>query len=237
MGGRRPERPGALWTPAGSAVVAPACVCPRQPAVVRGRSTRAPGETVEPLRRCAGAAPSSAARAGRPAGSVPGARPARGRAADVDRHRRVPLPAPRRGEGAARGPLAGAGGYGGGARRLAAEARALRVPHRPDERSARRGEPAARPPHPSADRAPLLRGGVAVPPAEEEPRKRIERFALSGGMAMYLVELSRRDSLRAAVCGSVLRSRGPLFNDPREHPRGGIPAAWHPTSPRSRSWR
>jgi AAA+ ATPase superfamily predicted ATPase len=51
---------------------------------------------------------------------------------------------------------------------------------------------------------------------EDAPERRIERFAVAGGMAMYLVELSRRDSLRAAVCGSVLDSRGPLFNDPRE---------------------
>lgn len=47
-------------------------------------------------------------------------------------------------------------------------------------------------------------------------RARIERFAVAGGMAMYLVELGRRDSLRTAVCESVLDRRGPLFNDPRE---------------------
>jgi uncharacterized protein len=46
--------------------------------------------------------------------------------------------------------------------------------------------------------------------------RRIEKFAVSGGMPMYLAELSRRDSLRAAVCESVLDPRGPLFNDPRE---------------------
>lgn len=45
---------------------------------------------------------------------------------------------------------------------------------------------------------------------------RIERFAVAGGMPMYLAELGRRDSLRAAVCESVLDRRGPLFNDPRE---------------------
>lgn len=53
----------------------------------------------------------------------------------------------------------------------------------------------------------LARGGI---------RERVERFAVTGGMAMYLTELGRRDSLRAAVCESVLDPRGPLFNDPRE---------------------
>lgn len=47
-------------------------------------------------------------------------------------------------------------------------------------------------------------------------RQRIERFAVAGGMAMYLSELGRSGSLRAAVCESVLDRRGPLFNDPRE---------------------
>ena len=74
-----------------------------------------------------------------------------------------------------------------------------------------------------------LRGRLTPLPAEalsfEEARPflatgdaqaRIERFAVAGGMAMYLVELGRRASLRAAVCESVLDRRGPLFNDPRE---------------------
>jgi len=52
--------------------------------------------------------------------------------------------------------------------------------------------------------------------AEEGAQRRIERFAVAGGMAMYLGELGRGGSLRAAVCGSVLDRRGPLFNDPRE---------------------
>ncbi len=51
---------------------------------------------------------------------------------------------------------------------------------------------------------------------DESPQGRIERFAVSGGMPMYLTELARRDSLRAALCESVLDHRGPLFNDPRE---------------------
>jgi AAA+ ATPase superfamily predicted ATPase len=53
----------------------------------------------------------------------------------------------------------------------------------------------------------LVHGGI---------RERVERFAVTGGMAMYLTELGRRDSLRAAICESVLDPRGPLFNDPRE---------------------
>jgi hypothetical protein len=59
-----------------------------------------------------------------------------------------------------------------------------------------------------ADARPFLGGGHA--------QGRIERFAVAGGMPMYLAELGRRDSLRAAVCESVLDRRGPLFNDPRE---------------------
>jgi AAA+ ATPase superfamily predicted ATPase len=51
---------------------------------------------------------------------------------------------------------------------------------------------------------------------EDRVRNRIERFAVTGGMPMYLAELGRSDSLRAAVCKSVLDRRGPLFNDPRE---------------------
>lgn len=46
--------------------------------------------------------------------------------------------------------------------------------------------------------------------------ERIERFAVSGGMAMYLAELGRGGSLRKLVCDTVLDRRGPLFNDPRE---------------------
>jgi uncharacterized protein len=66
-------------------------------------------------------------------------------------------------------------------------------------------------------------GAEALSFAEAQPflndagaQARIERFAVAGGMAMYLVELGRRASLRAAVCESVLDRRGPLFNDPRE---------------------
>jgi uncharacterized protein len=51
---------------------------------------------------------------------------------------------------------------------------------------------------------------------ESEMARRIERFAVAGGMPMYLAELGQGRSLRAAICESVLDSRGPLFNDPRE---------------------
>jgi len=44
----------------------------------------------------------------------------------------------------------------------------------------------------------------------------IERFAVAGGMPMYLAELTRGRTLRAAICEGVLDRRGPLFNDPRE---------------------
>lgn len=52
--------------------------------------------------------------------------------------------------------------------------------------------------------------------ADESAQKRVERFAVAGGMAMYLSELARSRSLRASVCETVLDHRGPLFNDPRE---------------------
>ena len=54
---------------------------------------------------------------------------------------------------------------------------------------------------------PFLDGGAA---------ERIERFAVAGGMAMYLAELGGGGSLRKLVCDTVLDRRGPLFNDPRE---------------------
>lgn len=47
--------------------------------------------------------------------------------------------------------------------------------------------------------------------------ERIERFAVGGGMTMYLDEIGRgAGDLRQRVCDSVLDSKGPLFNDPRE---------------------
>jgi uncharacterized protein len=46
--------------------------------------------------------------------------------------------------------------------------------------------------------------------------ERIERYAVSGGMSLYLDELARGGGLRDRICTRVLNSRGPLFNDPRE---------------------
>ena len=62
-------------------------------------------------------------------------------------------------------------------------------------------------PLPFPDCRPFMPGGDA--------RERIERFAVSGGMAMYLSELGEVP-LRRGVCEAVLDPRGPLFNDPRE---------------------
>lgn len=44
----------------------------------------------------------------------------------------------------------------------------------------------------------------------------IERYAVAGGMSLYLDELGRGGSLRERVCARVLDPRSPLFNDPRE---------------------
>jgi AAA+ ATPase superfamily predicted ATPase len=49
---------------------------------------------------------------------------------------------------------------------------------------------------------------------KDTPAQRVERFAITGGMARHLAELGQGD-LRAAVCRSVLDRRGPLVNDPR----------------------
>src|SRR5690606_15408206 len=47
------------------------------------------------------------------------------------------------------------------------------------------------------------------------PQGRIERYAVAGGMSMYLDELGRGE-LRTRICERVLDHRGPLFNDPRD---------------------
>jgi len=44
----------------------------------------------------------------------------------------------------------------------------------------------------------------------------IERYAVAGGMSLYLDELGRDGTLRQRVCARVLDPRGPLFNGPRE---------------------
>lgn len=48
------------------------------------------------------------------------------------------------------------------------------------------------------------------------PVDRIERFAVAGGMSLYLDELGRNGQLGRRIRERVLDSRGPLFNDPRE---------------------
>jgi uncharacterized protein len=52
--------------------------------------------------------------------------------------------------------------------------------------------------------------------AAANPAERIERFAVSGGMSLYLDELGRGGPLARRIQERVLDSRGPLFNDPRE---------------------
>jgi hypothetical protein len=52
---------------------------------------------------------------------------------------------------------------------------------------------------------------------ETDACARIERYAVAGGMSLYLDEIGRgRGDLRRRVCERVLNHRGPLFNDPRE---------------------
>ena len=46
--------------------------------------------------------------------------------------------------------------------------------------------------------------------------ERIERYAVSGGMSLYLDELARGGALAERIRMRVLDPRGPLFNDPRE---------------------
>jgi AAA+ ATPase superfamily predicted ATPase len=44
----------------------------------------------------------------------------------------------------------------------------------------------------------------------------IERYAVAGGMSLYLDEIGRGKLLSQRICDRVLDPRGPLFNDPRE---------------------
>lgn len=49
------------------------------------------------------------------------------------------------------------------------------------------------------------------------PSERIERYAVGGGMMMYLDEIGRGPGgLQERVCDRVLDSKAPLFNDPRD---------------------
>ncbi|HWH45294.1 MAG TPA: ATP-binding protein [Thermoleophilaceae bacterium] len=50
---------------------------------------------------------------------------------------------------------------------------------------------------------------------EEPPAARVERYAVTGGMARHLAELGDDAPVRDLVCGRVLNRRGPLFDDPR----------------------
>jgi uncharacterized protein len=59
-------------------------------------------------------------------------------------------------------------------------------------------------------------GASRFMPAGLEVREQIERYAVAGGMAMYLDELARGGSLADRVQATVLNDRGKLFNDPRE---------------------
>ena len=47
-------------------------------------------------------------------------------------------------------------------------------------------------------------------------QEKVERFAVAGGMSLYLDELGGGGSLRERICSRVLNSRGSLFDDPRE---------------------
>jgi uncharacterized protein len=78
------------------------------------------------------------------------------------------------------------------------------------ERSPLRGRltPLAVTPLRFADAQPFIDAGTAS--------ERIERYAVAGGATLYLDELGRGGDLRQRICDSVLDSRGPLFNDPRE---------------------
>jgi AAA+ ATPase superfamily predicted ATPase len=46
--------------------------------------------------------------------------------------------------------------------------------------------------------------------------EKVERYAVAGGMSLYLDELGAGATLKQRVCARVLDPRGPLFNDPRE---------------------
>jgi hypothetical protein len=46
--------------------------------------------------------------------------------------------------------------------------------------------------------------------------EQIQRYSVSGGMAMYLSELGSGGSLQDLICKRVLNPRSALFNDPRE---------------------
>jgi hypothetical protein len=63
---------------------------------------------------------------------------------------------------------------------------------------------------------PLRFGEAGALIDEVSPARRIERYAVAGGMARYLAELGSGDPLDALICDRLLDPNGPLFNDPRE---------------------
>lgn len=63
---------------------------------------------------------------------------------------------------------------------------------------------------------PLRFGEAGVLIEDTDPARRIERYAVAGGMARYLAELGSGGRLDALIRDRLLDPNGPLFNDPRE---------------------
>jgi uncharacterized protein len=63
---------------------------------------------------------------------------------------------------------------------------------------------------------PLRFGETGTLIEDADPGRRIERYAVAGGMARYLAELGSGGPLDKLICERLLDPNGPLFNDPRE---------------------
>jgi AAA+ ATPase superfamily predicted ATPase len=63
---------------------------------------------------------------------------------------------------------------------------------------------------------PLAFGEAGALIEDSDPQRRIERFAVAGGMARYLSELGSGGPLDELICTRLLDPNGALFNDPRE---------------------
>ena len=63
---------------------------------------------------------------------------------------------------------------------------------------------------------PLRFGETGALIEDPDPAKRVERYAVAGGMARYLAELGAGGTLDERVRDRLLDPNGPLFNDPRE---------------------
>ena len=63
---------------------------------------------------------------------------------------------------------------------------------------------------------PLQFGETGILIEDADPARRIERYAVAGGMARYLAELGSGGPLDELICERLLDPNGPLFNDPRE---------------------